>query len=79
MSLPFVMDPRAEDPRKYSKWTVEIMRKAQEEAKVLYEEQAAKDATYREIYTSYRKFLELEYRWFSVAELGFGQFAFPGV
>lgn len=61
------------------KWTVEIMRKAQEEAKALYEEQAAKDATYREIYSSYRKFLELEYRWFSVAELGFEQFAFPGV
>ncbi|MER3479712.1 MAG: ABC transporter substrate-binding protein [Meiothermus sp.] len=61
------------------KWPLEILRKAQEESRAVYEEQASKDATYREIYSNWRKFLELEYRWFSVAELGFEQFAFPSV
>ncbi|MGC8967203.1 MAG: ABC transporter substrate-binding protein, partial [Thermus sp.] len=44
-----------------------------------YEEEAAKDATYKKVYTAWKKFREEQYRWFAVAELGYEQFAFPGV
>ena len=40
---------------------------------------SAKDATYRKVYTAWKAFREEQYRWFAVAELGYAQFAFPGV
>ncbi|WP_337844177.1 ABC transporter substrate-binding protein [Thermus sp.] len=61
------------------KWPAEIMKKALEEARALYEEQAAKDATYRKIYTAYWAFRGEQYRWFAVAELGYETFAFPSL
>lgn len=59
------------------KWPAEVMRKAMEEAQALYEEQAAKDATYKKVYTAYWTFRTELYRWFAVAELGYESFAFP--
>ncbi len=61
------------------KWPAEIMKKALEEARALYEEQAAKDATYRKIYGAYWAFRGEQYRWFAVAELGYETFAFPSL
>ncbi|MBW6394410.1 MAG: TRAP transporter substrate-binding protein DctP [Thermus sp.] len=61
------------------RWSGEIMKKALEEARALYEEQAAKDATYRKVYSAYWAFRNEQYRWFSVAELGYESFAFPTV
>ncbi|MGQ9735384.1 MAG: TRAP transporter substrate-binding protein [Thermaceae bacterium] len=61
------------------KWPNEIMQAAQKTAFALYEEEASKDATYRKVYAAWKKFREEEYRWFSVAELGYAQFAFPTV
>ncbi|AEV16239.1 MAG: ABC transporter substrate-binding protein [Thermus sp.] len=59
------------------RWPAEIMRKALQEAQALYEEQAAKDATYRKVYAAYWAFRGEQYRWFSVAELAYETFAFP--
>ena len=61
------------------KWPAEIMRKAEEEARALYEEQAAKDPGYRRVYTAYWAFRDEVFRWFAVAELGYQAFAFPSV
>jgi len=59
------------------KWPGEVMRRALEEARALYEEQAAKDPLYRRVYSAYWAFRQEEYRWFAVAELGYEAFAFP--
>lgn len=59
------------------RWPAEIMKKALQEAQALYEEQAAKDATYRKVYAAYWAFRAEQYRWFAVAELGYETFAFP--
>jgi TRAP-type mannitol/chloroaromatic compound transport system substrate-binding protein len=64
---------------KLRRWPLEIMRKALEEAQALYEEQAAKDATYKKVYTAYWAFRQEQYRWFAVAELGYETFAFPAL
>ena len=61
------------------KWPNEIMQAAQKAAFEWFEEEAAKDATYRKVYTAWKAFREEQYRWFAVAELGYGQFAFPKV
>ncbi|BDG17997.1 hypothetical protein TthSNM11_02000 [Thermus thermophilus] len=61
------------------KWPNEILQAAQKAAFEWFEEEAAKDATYRKVYTAWKAFREEQYRWFAVAELGYGQFAFPKV
>ncbi|RTI54296.1 ABC transporter substrate-binding protein [Thermus scotoductus] len=61
------------------RWPLEIMKRALEEAQALYEEQAAKDATYRKVFSAYWAFRNEQYRWFAVAELGYESFAFPTV
>jgi TRAP-type mannitol/chloroaromatic compound transport system substrate-binding protein len=61
------------------KWPAEVMKAAQKAAFDWYEEEAAKDATYRKVYAAFKKFREEQYRWFAVAELGYEQFAFPAV
>ncbi|WP_038048776.1 TRAP transporter substrate-binding protein [Thermus caliditerrae] len=61
------------------KWPAEIMKAAQKAAFEWFEEESAKDATYRKVYTAWKKFREEQYRWFGVAELGYEQFAFPAV
>ncbi|TBH20955.1 TRAP transporter substrate-binding protein [Thermus thermamylovorans] len=59
------------------RWSTEILRRAQEEARALYEEQAARDAAYRRVYAAYWAFRGEQFRWFAVAELGYETFAFP--
>ena len=61
------------------KWPADVMKAAQKAAFDWYEEEAAKDATYRKVYTAWKKFREEQYRWFAVAELGYESFAFPAV
>ncbi len=61
------------------KWPADVMKAAQKAAFDWYEEEAAKDATYRKVYTAWKKFREEQYRWFAVAELGYEGFAFPAV
>jgi TRAP-type mannitol/chloroaromatic compound transport system substrate-binding protein len=61
------------------KWPAEVMRAAQKAAFDWYEEEAAKDATYRRVYTAWKRFREEQYRWHAVGELGYAQFAFPAV
>ncbi|MFN4070471.1 MAG: TRAP transporter substrate-binding protein [Thermus caldifontis] len=61
------------------KWPADVMKAAQKAAFDGYEEEAAKDATYRKVYTAWKKFREEQYRWFGVAELGYASFAFPAV
>ncbi len=59
------------------RFPTEILKKAHEEAFALYEELAAKDTAYRQVYTAWRRFREEAYRWFGVAELAYQAFALP--
>ena len=61
------------------KWPAEVMKAAQKVAFDFYEEEAAKDATYRRVYTAWKRFREEQYRWHAVGELAYEQFAFPAV
>jgi TRAP-type mannitol/chloroaromatic compound transport system substrate-binding protein len=55
----------------------EILTAARRAAFDLYEEHAAKDATYRKIYEAWKRFRAQSYRWFSTAELAYAAFAYP--
>ncbi|WP_123399359.1 TRAP transporter substrate-binding protein [Inmirania thermothiophila] len=59
--------------RPYSK---EILAAAKREADGLLEELAGKDARFKEILENWNKFRADSNRWFSTAELGFGEFLF---
>ncbi len=59
--------------RKYSQ---EILSAAKKEAFDLYEENASNDASFKEIYEQWKQFREQIYRWHSINEFGFGNFAF---
>ena len=61
------------------KFPADVLKAAQKAAFELYEEEAAKNALYKKVYTAWKKFREEQYRWFGVAELGYEQFAFPAV
>ena len=61
------------------KFPNEILKAGQKAAFDWYEEEAAKDATYKKVYTAWRKFRDDEYKAFAVYELGYEQFAFPNV
>lgn len=61
------------------KWPADVLKAAQKAAFEWFEEESSKDATYRKVYTAWKKFREEQYRWFGVAELGYEQFAFPAV
>jgi TRAP-type mannitol/chloroaromatic compound transport system substrate-binding protein len=54
----------------------EIMRAAHEASFELYEELAAADPGYREVYESWSKNRREAYRWFGTAEAAFAEFAF---
>lgn len=54
----------------------EIMRGAQKEAFALYDELAASDPAYKEIYDNWRKFKADSDKWFSSAETAYARFAF---
>ncbi|MCS7083186.1 MAG: TRAP transporter substrate-binding protein [Bacteroidetes bacterium] len=55
----------------------DILQAAQRIAFGLYEEQAAREPTYRKLYDAWRRFRELAYRWFGTAERSYADFAFP--
>jgi TRAP-type mannitol/chloroaromatic compound transport system substrate-binding protein len=59
--------------RKYSQ---EILSAAQKEAFDLYEENASKNSSFKEIYEQWKQFREQIYRWHSTNEFGFSNFAF---
>lgn len=61
------------------KFPNEILKIGQKAAFDWYEEEAAKDATYKKVYTAWRKFRDDAYKAFAVYELGYEQFAFPNV
>ena len=55
----------------------EIQQGAQAATEELLEEAAARDATYRKVYESWKKIRAEYYAWFGTAELGYQSFAFP--
>ena len=57
----------------------EIMSAAQKNAFEMYDDLASKDKTWSKIYTHWKKFRDMEYAWFNVAEQGYANFAFPKV
>ncbi|MER3444575.1 MAG: ABC transporter substrate-binding protein [Meiothermus sp.] len=64
---------------KLRKFSNEILKAAQKAAFELYEEEAAKNASFKKIYTPWKKFRDESYRTMAVYELGYEQFAFPGI
>ncbi len=64
---------------KLRRFSGEILKAAQKEAFALYDETAAKDATYKSIYADWKKFRDAQYKWNAVGELGYEQFAFAGL
>jgi TRAP-type mannitol/chloroaromatic compound transport system substrate-binding protein len=59
-------------------YSQEILQAAQEAAFELYEENAAQDATFKEIYEQWRGFREQIYEWHQINELSFANFAVEG-
>lgn len=64
---------------KLRKFSNEILKAAQKAAFEIYEEEAAKNASFKKIYTPWKKFRDESYRVMAVHELGYEQFAFPGI
>lgn len=64
---------------KLHKFSDDIMSEAQKNAFAIYEDLAKKDKTWNAVYTPWKKFRDMEYAWFNVAEQGFANFAFPKV
>lgn len=64
---------------KLHKFSDDIMSAAQKNAFEIYEDLASKDKTWKKIYTQWKKYRDMEYAWFNVAEQGFANFAFPTV
>ncbi|MEB3282100.1 MAG: TRAP transporter substrate-binding protein [Lyngbya sp.] len=52
----------------------EIMTAAQQQAFELYDENAAKDATFKSVYEQWKNFRESIYKWSAVSELAYGNF-----
>jgi TRAP-type mannitol/chloroaromatic compound transport system substrate-binding protein len=55
----------------------ELMRAAQETARAILEQHAARDGAFRRVYDSWVAFRDASFRWFGTAELGYAEFAFP--
>ncbi|WP_413160867.1 TRAP transporter substrate-binding protein [Capilliphycus salinus ALCB114379] len=53
----------------------EIMTAAQQESFEIYEENAAKDSTFKTVYEQWKNFRESVYKWSAVSELAYGNFA----
>jgi TRAP-type mannitol/chloroaromatic compound transport system substrate-binding protein len=61
---------------KLHKYPDDIMKAAQEETFALYEDEAAKNATFKKIYTAWKSFRALQQGWFSLAEAGLESFMY---
>lgn len=60
---------------KLTPYSKEIMQAAQKVAFEIYEGNAAKDATFKQIYEQWKKFREEIYRWSAINEMSFANFA----
>ena len=56
-------------------YSPEIMEAAQTEAFALYEENASKDASFKEVYEPWKQFRESIYQWHAVSEYSYSNFA----
>ena len=54
----------------------DILKAAQTTTFEMLEEEAAKDATYRNLFEAWKKAREEQFRWFGTAELAYAEFAF---
>ena len=54
----------------------DLMRAARQTAFEMFEELAAAEATYRKVYTAWKKAYEVSLRWFGTAELAQASFTF---
>lgn len=57
----------------------DIMEAAEKNAFAMYNDLASKDKTWNKVYTHWKKYRDMEYAWFNVAEQAFSNFAFPKV
>jgi len=61
---------------KLRRFSDDIMNAGREAAYTMYEENAAADATYREIYEHWKAFRDASYQWFGTTELAFAEAQF---
>ncbi|MEY4531468.1 MAG: hypothetical protein RLZZ156_2189 [Deinococcota bacterium] len=61
---------------KFMRFSTAILQAAQKSSIELFEETAAKDATYKKIYGEWKAFRDAAYEWNGVGELGYEEFAF---
>ncbi|GLR15330.1 ABC transporter substrate-binding protein [Chitinimonas prasina] len=61
---------------KLHKYPADIMKAAQKATFELYEEEAAKNASFKKVYTEWKKFRGIEQGWFSLAESGLESFMY---
>lgn len=64
---------------KLRKFSNEILKAAQKASFEIFEEEAAKNASFKKIYVPWKKFRDESYRVMAVHELGYEQFAFPNI
>ncbi len=58
-------------------YSQDIMQAAQKEASAIYEGNASKDATFKQVYEQWKGFREKIHNWNRINELSFANFAFP--
>jgi TRAP-type mannitol/chloroaromatic compound transport system substrate-binding protein len=57
-------------------YSQEILQAAQKTSFDLYEENAAKDKTFKEVYTQWQQFRKEIYKWNAINELSFANFSY---
>ena len=60
----------------FKRFPGDILKAAQVQSFDLFEDTAAKDATYKKIYADWKEFRALAYEWNSIGELGYEEYAF---
>jgi TRAP-type mannitol/chloroaromatic compound transport system substrate-binding protein len=61
---------------KVVRFPTDVLREAQKQAFDLFNDEAAKDASYKRIFDGWRAFRNEQYAWNSIGELGYEEFAF---
>jgi TRAP-type mannitol/chloroaromatic compound transport system substrate-binding protein len=62
---------------KLTPYSKEIMQAAQKASFDLYEQNAAKNATFKQVYEQWKAFREQVYKWNQVNELSYANFTYP--
>ncbi len=74
---PIALDKLLSNGVQLRRFSDDIMRAAQREAFMMYEDLAAENPVWRRVYEPWKQFRDSQYAWFGVAEQGYAGFAIP--